>query len=63
MSLTFVLLLLISLLVILGIITKKLNILTYSPPDKNGVVKPNGVKVETCNLYLRGLCTRTCAAN
>lgn len=44
MSLTFLLLLLIALLVILGIITKKLDILTYSPPDRNGVVKPNGVK-------------------
>lgn len=44
MSLTFLLLVLIAVTVIIGIITKKLNILTYAEPDKNGNQRPNGVK-------------------
>lgn len=44
MSLTFLLLLMIGVLVTIGIITKKLDLLTYSEPDKNGNRKPNGFK-------------------
>lgn len=44
MSLTILLLLGIAIVVILGIITKKLDILTYSAPDKNGKRIPTGIK-------------------
>ncbi len=43
MSLTFLLLLVIALVVIIGIVTKKLDILTYST-DRNGKQVPNGVR-------------------
>ena len=44
MSLTFLLLMLIALAVIIGIFTRKLDLLTYSEPDKNGKRQPNGMK-------------------
>ena len=52
MSLTFLLLVLIALVVTIGIITKKLDILTYSPPDKNGTQMPNGVKWKPVTFIL-----------
>ncbi|AZI66602.1 hypothetical protein EIB71_02405 [Kaistella daneshvariae] len=44
MSLTTLLLLLIGVITFIGVLTKKLDILTYGPPDKNGKQTPNGFK-------------------
>src|SRR5690606_13049061 len=52
MSLTFLLLVLIALVVIVGIITKKLDILTFAPPDKYGKQVVNGVKWKPVTFIL-----------
>ncbi len=44
MSLTALLLLIIAVTIIIGILTKKLDLLIYAAPDKNGTQKPVGVK-------------------
>ncbi|WP_234111786.1 SPFH domain-containing protein [Chryseobacterium sp. R2A-55] len=52
MSLTFLLLVMIAVLVTIGIITKKLNILKLSAPDKNGNQKPVGIQWKPVTFIL-----------